>query len=71
MEYISIVIDGQTAFNTAVSLYQFRHLLVAQQLDGAVELLRDEKMPELIEGYRCVKCGLAIYYDGYIFHLEG
>ena len=39
--------------------------------DGAVELLRDEKMPELIEGYRCVKCGLAIYYDGYIFHLEG
>ena len=39
--------------------------------NGDVELLRDEKMPELVEGYRCVKCGLAIYYDGYIFHLEG
>jgi len=37
---------------------------------GDVELLRDEKMPELVEGYRCMKCGLAIYYDGYIFHLE-
>ena len=38
--------------------------------DGDVELLRDEKMPELVEGYRCKKCGLVILYDGYIFHLE-
>jgi predicted RNA-binding Zn-ribbon protein involved in translation (DUF1610 family) len=37
---------------------------------GDIELLRDEKMPELVEGYRCRKCGLAILYDGYIFHLE-
>lgn len=37
---------------------------------GDIELLRDEKMPELIEGYRCAKCGLEIFYDGYLFHLE-
>ena len=37
---------------------------------GQVELLCDEKMPGLVEGYRCGKCGLAIHYDGYIFYLE-
>ena len=37
---------------------------------GDIELLRDEKIPELVEGYRCGKCGLSIYYDGYIFYLE-
>jgi hypothetical protein len=42
----------------------------ASGCEGQVELLRDEKIPELVEGYHCTKCGLAIYYDGYVFHLE-
>jgi predicted RNA-binding Zn-ribbon protein involved in translation (DUF1610 family) len=38
---------------------------------GDVELLRDEEIPELIKGYRCVKCGLNTLYPEYVFFLEG
>jgi hypothetical protein len=37
---------------------------------GRIELLRDEEIPELIEGYRCVRCGLTTLYPEYVFLLE-
>ena len=37
---------------------------------GDVELLRDEEIPKLIEGYRCVKCGLTTLYPEYVFFLD-
>jgi hypothetical protein len=38
--------------------------------DGDVELLRDEEMPQLIEGYSCAKCGLTTFYPEYVFLLN-
>lgn len=38
---------------------------------GDIELLRDEKIPRLIEGYRCRKCGTTTLYTGYTLLLEG
>ena len=39
--------------------------------DGHLELLRDEEMSQLIEGYRCAKCGLITFYPEYVFFLDG
>ena len=38
--------------------------------DGDIELLRDEEIPELIEGYRCRKCGTNTLYLEYVFLLD-
>lgn len=38
---------------------------------GDIELIHDMKIPELVEGYHCQRCGLTTLYDGYIFHLDG
>jgi len=37
---------------------------------GRIELLRDEEMPELIEGYRCRKRDLTTLYPEYVFLLD-
>lgn len=37
---------------------------------GDVVMICDVKIPELIEGYHCTRCGLNTFYDGYVIHLD-
>ena len=38
--------------------------------DGEIVMIHDDKIPELIEGYRCERCGLDTLYDGYVIQLD-
>ena len=38
--------------------------------DGDIVMICDAKIPELIEGYHCARCGRDTFYDGYVIHLD-
>lgn len=38
--------------------------------NSGIVMIHDDKLPELIEGYHCERCGMETFYDGYVIHLD-